>query len=80
MQVFGTTHVGKKREQNEDSILVNQDLNLYAVADGVGGLPKGEVASYIATYLLDDIFKKHHHEAETLKKEIFQSGVGLLIH
>ncbi len=77
MQVFGASHVGNKRSNNEDSLLINRELNLYAVADGVGGQPKGEVASYIATYLLEDIFKKHIHEAEALRKEVFDSGTSL---
>jgi len=79
MKVFGTSHVGKRREQNEDSLLIKPDLNLYAVADGVGGQPKGEVASYIATYLLEDLFKKHMPEAEALQEQVFNSGDTSLI-
>ena len=36
------------RQVNQDSFLVNDDLGLYAVADGVGGGMKGEVASKMA--------------------------------
>jgi serine/threonine protein phosphatase PrpC len=45
---FGATDPGKKRDNNEDSYLVNDELRLYAVADGVGGSEAGEVASRIA--------------------------------
>ncbi|MEK6743097.1 MAG: Stp1/IreP family PP2C-type Ser/Thr phosphatase [Nitrospirota bacterium] len=45
---FGATDPGKKRANNEDSYLVNDELRLYAVADGVGGSEAGEVASRIA--------------------------------
>src|SRR5512140_384265 len=45
---FGATDPGKKRANNEDSYLVNDELRLYAVADGVGGSDAGEVASRIA--------------------------------
>jgi protein phosphatase len=45
---FGATDTGKKRVNNEDSYLVNDELRLYAVADGVGGSEAGEVASRIA--------------------------------
>ena len=45
---FGATDPGKKRANNEDAYLVNDELGLYAVADGVGGNEAGEVASRIA--------------------------------
>ncbi len=44
---FTQTHIGK-RKINEDSYLVDSQLGLYVVADGVGGLEKGEVASQLA--------------------------------
>jgi PPM family protein phosphatase len=39
------THVGRKRRRNEDSHLVDADLSLYVVADGMGGQAAGDVAS-----------------------------------
>jgi serine/threonine protein phosphatase PrpC len=41
----GQTDVGRRRPHNEDSLLVDDELGLYIVADGVGGNAKGEVAS-----------------------------------
>ncbi len=43
----GITDVGKKRKNNEDSYLVDDDLRIYVVADGMGGHKAGEVASQI---------------------------------
>ena len=46
MAVFGyRTDIGRSRTNNEDALLVLPKLNIYAVADGVGGLNSGEVAS-----------------------------------
>ncbi len=52
MQIAGKTDVGKIREQNEDSFCVDQNMCFVAVADGMGGHNKGEVASAMATDLM----------------------------
>lgn len=42
------TDVGRQRAHNEDALLVLEELGLLAVADGMGGLEHGEVASATA--------------------------------
>jgi serine/threonine protein phosphatase PrpC len=43
------THVGLRRKVNEDSMLVRTDRGLWAVAEGMGGHDKGDVASAMVT-------------------------------
>ncbi|MFP6684657.1 MAG: serine/threonine-protein phosphatase, partial [Polyangiaceae bacterium] len=45
---IGLSDVGRMREQNEDNLLVDDDLGLYIVSDGMGGHVGGEIASDIA--------------------------------
>ena len=57
----GKSHIGKVREQNQDTIFVNNRglgvlPNLYVVADGLGGHQSGEVASRKATEAFCDYF------------------------
>ena len=41
----GLTDVGRKRKGNEDDLILDDQLGLYVVADGMGGHLAGEVAS-----------------------------------
>ena len=48
VKACGMTHVGRQRQHNEDSYLVEDAARLFLVADGMGGHAAGEIASRIA--------------------------------
>jgi serine/threonine protein phosphatase PrpC len=49
----GLTDVGRKRNHNEDSFLIDEELQLFVVADGMGGHAGGGTASRIAVETID---------------------------
>lgn len=64
MRVYGDTHTGMARKNNEDAFGVYPDLSLYIIADGLGGHAGGEVASWIAV--------------ETIKEGLLPSSMSSL--
>ncbi|NOY83494.1 MAG: serine/threonine-protein phosphatase [Nitrospirae bacterium] len=58
----GLTDIGKKRSRNEDAILVSDDLQLYLVADGIGGRANGDIASKLAIESIANRFSAAHNK------------------
>lgn len=58
IRALGATDVGQ-RKNNEDAFLINEDLGLFIVADGMGGHDKGEVASWFTSENLEKIIAAH---------------------
>ncbi len=55
---FGVSDIGRRRLSNEDAYLVDNELGLYVVADGMGGHNAGEVASGEAVDTLHGMVKR----------------------
>jgi len=66
---FAITNVGMRRKNNEDAFLQDDHLNLYVVADGMGGYAAGDVASAEAIDTLHGMVSRNRHQIETFVSE-----------
>lgn len=64
IELAGSTHVGMRRGQNEDSFLLLPEANLCVVADGMGGHASGEVASRTAVDAIELFFRTSRSDRE----------------
>lgn len=74
---FGhNTHVGLRREHNEDTYYADADLGLWLIADGMGGHEHGEVASALARDIVVAKIKK----GEALTTAIQAANEEIILH
>lgn len=57
-RIAAISHVGLVRERNEDDFHASDDGRLLVVADGLGGLPGGDVASRVAVEKLAALYEE----------------------
>lgn len=60
----GISDPGLVRKSNEDGVVASTDLNLFVVADGMGGHSAGEVASRLALEALEGFIRRSHGECD----------------
>ncbi|MDD3180639.1 MAG: protein phosphatase 2C domain-containing protein [Opitutaceae bacterium] len=74
--------IGHVRSENEDSYLCDDQHRLYAVADGIGGLPAGKEASELSIKSLEETFAAmqpasrtdYLHCLDEINASVFQLG------
>ena len=67
MKAYYKSHVGLVREQNEDTVLVDEQRGIFILADGMGGHNAGEVASLLAAETLRDALQGQTASADLLR-------------
>ena len=75
---YGQTDKGRVREENEDCYLIHNESGMFAVADGLGGLPRGSLASRIAINELEKQIPEIETGKVSLKNAI--EAVNLKVH
>ncbi len=63
IEARGITDVGQRRDHNEDAFLMDEELGLFVVADGMGGHAGGGTASRLAVETIQAAVR-HAKEAE----------------
>jgi len=58
LEAIGKSDKGLRRKINEDNFFVDPALDLYVVADGMGGHKAGEVASRMVVDTMSDYWRK----------------------
>lgn len=71
--VAARTDCGRARDRNEDAYLVNQDLGILIVADGLGGHRGGDQASRLAVETLGEALSDY--TSPTLSSLEVESGI-----
>jgi protein phosphatase len=69
----GDSHIGKVRTTNEDALILEPRLGLYAVLDGMGGASAGDVASQLARDAIREFV--HHHRAALPPRDLLEAAI-----
>ncbi|MFT5211263.1 MAG: serine/threonine protein phosphatase PrpC [Flavobacterium sp.] len=66
IEISNQTDVGRVRDHNEDYISSDESIGLAVLADGMGGLNAGEVASSMSVHLLMDELSAYRDASSAL--------------
>jgi serine/threonine protein phosphatase PrpC/CRP-like cAMP-binding protein len=65
---WGATDVGNARKVNEDSFLLSPDHGFVAVADGMGGYQRGDVAAQLACNVIKETITAHRQVTDLYRR------------
>lgn len=71
---FAATDIGKVRAVNQDSFLASGELNVFIVADGMGGQAAGEVASSEAVSTIADYLASNRDNPD--REKILKNSIA----
>jgi len=71
----GLTDIGKVREENQDAFYVDENLGLFVVADGMGGMQEGALA---AQYVTEGLLRLLREGLARLKGKGTKTTVSLI--
>ncbi len=81
----GLTDIGRIRKENQDAFLIQEEEGLFAIADGMGGLLRGAMASEFTLFDLHRLLRKkgiseesNEGKTEVMIKEIISELSDLL--
>jgi serine/threonine protein phosphatase PrpC len=66
--MWGASDVGRVRKVNEDSFLLSPDYGFVAVADGMGGYQRGDVAAQLACNVVKETITTHRHVIDLYRR------------
>lgn len=79
IDAFGLTDIGRVRQENQDAFFIDEAHQVYAVADGLGGLPGGADTSRRIVELLRESMSRINAHAKRFDLAEFIIGINQII-
>lgn len=76
-EAAGGTDTGRRRQNNEDSLLVDAERGFFIVADGMGGHAGGEIASALAVQTAAEALGRGGHAPVALREAVAQANAAI---